>query len=115
MITSVSKLVDNNERLNTRHSLVNTPVVEYVTDEVENYREITTVPSIFIWNGDVLNSTDISEIVNKYVEDKNILQKIKTQTKQLLTVSKNMNFPENKMTVIGLKLPRSLRTMGEII
>ena len=115
MVTSVSRLVDNNERLNIKHSLVNTPVVEYVTDEVENYREITTVPSIFIWNGDVLNSTDISEIVNKYVEDKNILQKIKTQTKQLLTVSKNMNFPENKMTVIGLKLPRSLRTMGEII
>jgi hypothetical protein len=52
---------------------VNTPVVEYVTEETENYKEITTVPSIFVWNGDVLNSTNVSEIVNKYVNDDNVL------------------------------------------
>jgi len=73
MVTSVSKFVDNNEKLNTKHMIVNTPVVEYVTEETEGYREITTTPSIFIWNGDLLNSTNVSEIINKYVEDDNIL------------------------------------------
>ncbi len=115
MTTSVSRFVDNDRKLSTQHMIVNTPVVEYVTEETENYREITTTPSIFIWNGDILNSTNISEIVNKYVNDNNVLQKIKTITKQLITMDKNLEFPENKMTVIGLKSSRPLRIMGEII
>jgi len=73
MTTSVSRFVDNDRKLSTQHMIVNTPVVEYVTEETENYREITTTPSIFIWNGDILNSTNISEIVNKYVNDNNVL------------------------------------------